>query len=210
MLLFAHTGLTLGITILAVNAIKLFQDNKSHNNNDQVSNHLSQIDQNTWQDKLKSLTSLENQVDMRLLLIGSLLPDIIDKPLGNFVLSGTLNNGRIYSHTLVFLVLLSLLGLFLYRRKQSTGLFILSFGTFIHLILDGIWYNYETLLWPLFGFSFEPAVGENFFASLVHILSTNSLVYVPEIIGLLLIVWFAYQVIRRHQVIAFFQTGRVK
>jgi hypothetical protein len=36
--------------------------------------------------------------DIRLLILGSLLPDLIDKPLGHIILPE--NNGRIFAHTL--------------------------------------------------------------------------------------------------------------
>ena len=49
------------------------------------------------------------KVDFRIVAVLAMLPDIIDKPLGHFVLGETLNNGRIYAHTLVFLVLVAII-----------------------------------------------------------------------------------------------------
>lgn len=45
--------------------------------------------------------------DLRFWALGSLLPDIIDKPVGRYILAGTFQyNGRIFSHTLLLVVLL--------------------------------------------------------------------------------------------------------
>jgi GTP-binding protein len=72
MLLFAHTGITLGTAKVMARAAG-------------------------WREK-----GLPAQLDYRLVLIGSMLPDLIDKPLGGVILP--LGNGRIYSHTLLFLL----------------------------------------------------------------------------------------------------------
>ncbi len=47
------------------------------------------------------------------MLIGSMLPDIIDKPLGGLICKETLGNGRTYAHTLLFLLLPFGLSMFL-------------------------------------------------------------------------------------------------
>lgn len=44
------------------------------------------------------------------ILVGSVLPDIIDKPLGGIILKDTIGNGRIYAHTLLFLLSLFVIG----------------------------------------------------------------------------------------------------
>jgi hypothetical protein len=81
--------------------------------------------------------------DIRLLVIGALLPDIIDKPLGHIILSE--NNGRIFAHTLLFSVSLLLIAL-AYRKLLP-----LSLGVSVHQLLDGIFLDPEGALWPLFG-----------------------------------------------------------
>ena len=85
--------------------------------------------------------------DIRLLILGSLLPDIIDKPLGHLILPE--NNGRIFAHTLVFAVLI-LLAALAYRPLMP-----LSLGISIHHILDGVFLYPKSALWPLLG-GFEP------------------------------------------------------
>ena len=82
-------------------------------------------------------------IDIRLLVIGSILSDLIDKPLGHFILPE--NNGRIFAHTLLFVLILFAAGL-IYRPVMG-----LTIGASIHLILDGMFLDPRTALWPLFG-----------------------------------------------------------
>jgi len=65
MLIFGHAGITLGATALLNGALT-----KSYS--------LCAGGRASW------LASLGNRIDIRLLLLGSLLPDIIDKPAGQF------------------------------------------------------------------------------------------------------------------------------
>ncbi len=43
--------------------------------------------------------------------IGAILPDLLNKPLGQILLVDTLNYGRIYAHTLILAVIMIILGL---------------------------------------------------------------------------------------------------
>ena len=97
------------------------------------------------------LKSLGQHIDIRILLIGSLLPDIIDKPLGYLIFPETLANGRIFCHTFLFLFLVIAIGLYFHRKVKSNWLLVLSFGTFTHLVFDQIWLAPHTLFWPLYG-----------------------------------------------------------
>ena len=55
-------------------------------------------------------------IDPAYLVIGSLLPDLIDKPLGTIVFPSAIANGRMITHTLFFSVTLFLTGLYLYSK----------------------------------------------------------------------------------------------
>lgn len=69
------------------------------------------------------------------LAIGALLPDLIDKPVGEVIFASTLANGRIIG-TLFFVLLLALIGVYVYKkRKDSRGLALAS-GSFFHLLED--------------------------------------------------------------------------
>ncbi len=68
---------------------------------------------------------LRTTIDSKYLAIGALLPDLIDKPLGRVIFASTFENGRIIGHTLFFSLILFLIGLYLYKKKEISGLFLL-------------------------------------------------------------------------------------
>jgi hypothetical protein len=103
-----------------------------------------------------------------LILLGTILPDLIDKPLYyglSFFLQkrgedlGIISGTRTFGHTGLFLILLFLAS----YRKASPTLFALALGTLTHLFLDCSIDLYEhtrpftihvPLFWPLTGFQF--------------------------------------------------------
>jgi inner membrane protein len=154
--------------------------------------------------------SLGDIIDIRLLLIGSLLPDIIDKPVGIFLFGETISSGRIYAHTLLFLVVISLAGFILYRSYRKNWLLVLSFGTFVHLILDEMWFETETLLWPLYGFAFERRDINNWLQWQWNELLTQPGVYIPEIVGGVILIMLVWVVVRNRRVFAFIKNGKLR
>lgn len=214
MLIFGHTGITLGAAALLTGALKsrhFSQDKGSQvaapgRRSSQAAPALS----DPPGDKVSWLTSLGSYIDIRLLLVGSLLPDIIDKPVGLFFFGGTFSHGRIFCHTLLFFILVTLAGLYLYQRHRKGWFLILSFGTFVHLIFDQMWHSPRTLLWPLYGFAFERAVLSDWVPNMLHALLTNPEVYVPELVGVAILLWFGLMLVRRRKVWAFFKYGQVR
>lgn len=152
--------------------------------------------------------NISGRLDYRLVLVGSMLPDIIDKPLGGLILRESLGNGRIYSHTLLFLLLLWGLGYFFRYRFRRPGGLVLAGGSLVHCVLDGMWLFPGTLLWPAYGWSFPKGHPENWlqlwFNNLVH----NPLVYVPEFVGGVVLLYFAIRVITWRGLKNFMETGR--
>ena len=134
---------------------------------------------------------LRLKIDYRIVLLGSLLPDIIDKPLGMIVLP--LHNGRVLAHTLLFTIVL------LAMASKSKSYSVLSIAVFFHLIEDEMWLEPETLLFPLYG-----RFPEKEFASFSEYLSRIAEEYTPslsrtfifEIVGLFIIVLFVMKKMR--------------
>lgn len=85
--------------------------------------------------------------------VGSVLPDLIDKPLGHIFLANTLNYGRIYGHTLLFLFALLIAGLLLFTVYPRAGPLILALvaGVLSHQFLDFMWTEPVNWSWPLSG-----------------------------------------------------------
>jgi membrane-bound metal-dependent hydrolase YbcI (DUF457 family) len=83
--------------------------------------------------------------------LGSILPDLIDKPLGHIILSGSVDFGRIYAHSGLFFLAMMVVALAYQRRKGSWILLALVAGMFSHLVLDSMWQMPVTLFYPLLG-----------------------------------------------------------
>ena len=192
MLPLGHMGITLGTAVLLDGALS-----KS-----------CPLSVQSAQPTQQSKPSVLSQIDLRLLLVGSLLPDIIDKPLGQVFFRDTFSNGRIFCHTLLFPLLIALAGFYLYRRYRKTWPLVLSFGTFVHLILDQMWLEHRALLWPLYGFAFEKIDLTGYEEGILHGLRNSPAVYVPETIGAVILVWLFVKVVHRRKVCAFARKGR--
>ena len=213
MLVFGHTGITLGAAaVLAgiVNSGRLPEaaENQATDSPPRSSRPIPALN-NFPRDKVSWFTSLGSYIDIRLLLIGSLLPDIIDKPIGQFFFKETFSNGRIFCHTLLFLIIITLTGLYLYRRRSTTWLLVLSFGTFTHLVCDLMWRSPRTLLWPIYGLAFERLDLIDWMPRMLHMLVTYPKVYVPELVGAVILIWFAVGLVRGRKAFAFVKYGQV-
>lgn len=193
MLLLAHTGITTGCAWLAGKAVPLFRGKKPAAGAGEAA---------------REPVRARPLIDYRLLFAGSILPDIIDKPLGIYLLADQLGNGRIFAHTLLFALVLLGSGFALYRLRRNTGGLVLAGGVFAHLILDSIWLTPRTFLWPLFGLAFDKHSTEDWMSGILDALLAKPGVYIPEIIGLVLLVAFFYPLVRDRQMIEFFKTGR--
>lgn len=84
-------------------------------------------------------------------MLGALLPDLVDKPLGILVLGGALGSGRIFLHTLLFLLVLVLAGAIVYRRYGRPALLAVGVGVASHQVLDTMWTQPKAWLYPLLG-----------------------------------------------------------
>lgn len=129
-------------------------------------------------------------------LLGSMLPDIIDKPLGA-VLFGTPAMGRTFAHTLLFLLLF--LALAFYRKDLRMDS--LTGGVSAHLLLDFMWQSPRILLWPLLGgFPWAADLSTlDYWQSLLRGLG-DPMVAGPEMLGLAYLLYFAWQ--RREEIIS--------
>jgi inner membrane protein len=123
------------------------------------------------------------RLDYRWVLLGAILPDLIDKPLG--VVLGL--DTRIWGHTFLFLfVVLALSCVPAVRSLRLVG-----FGVATHLLLDEMWLESAIALYPLEGWTFPPAEfhPEDWIDALLH----NPLVQFGEITGSLILLAFAWR-----------------
>jgi len=83
--------------------------------------------------------------------IGSVLPDIVDKLLGRIIFSSSLDNGRIFFHSLGIVLLFAIVGLIVWNYYRSFSFLIVGFGVLIHQIVDMMWAEPATWYYPLLG-----------------------------------------------------------
>lgn len=162
------------------------------------------------------LRSLAERMDLRILFLGSMVSDIIDKPIGRVIFRETYDNGRIYAHTLLFLMLVSAVALYMYRRRGNSAGLVFSFGVLIHLFLDAMWFRPRTLFWPLLGLSFGEYPTDLYSWSGIQAVMEKvvanpamALMALPELMGGLVLVWFAWHLVKSRRVCAFLKLGRV-
>ncbi len=190
MLVFGHAGLTLGAGLLVKNKLAKEAPIGSTNVN-----------------PVSSTRRFVNRLDLRLLFVGSLLPDIIDKPLGLILLSREIGYGRIYAHTLIFLLIISTIGIMVYRRRGREWILTLALGVLSHLILDEMWAYPRTLFWPVYGLSFPRENVSDYLSILLHELTTEPKVYIPEALGLIVFIFFVGWLIKKRVFWRFIRKG---
>ncbi len=155
------------------------------------------------------------QLDYRILLIGSLLPDIIDK--STSLIFPSLNSPKGFAHSLLFAITILVVSLYLHIKRGNFKGVPLAFGTLVHLILDQMWLLPNTLLWPVYGWGFEGpkiAIPGNLWGSLNSVLQSiwssvmTSRVYLAfEIIGALILTAFFANLLKQKRLGIFLKTG---
>jgi inner membrane protein len=122
------------------------------------------------------------RIDYRLILIGAILPDLVDKPVA-FLLN---LDSRLWAHT--FLFLFAILALSFVPSWRS--LRFIGFGVATHLLLDQIWNEPRVVLYPAYGWTFPAAAFnvDRWFDALAH----DAVVQVSEVVGFALLVAFAW------------------
>lgn len=141
------------------------------------------------------------ELDFRLVLLGAILPDLIDKPLGAILHL----EARLWAHSLLFLAALLAASLLPALRDLKW----VGFGDAVHLLVDLIWQQPMVALWPLLGIGFPP--GEQSFGGYLQILLSDPYVQFGELVGgaiLIAVVWH-YRLYRWTVMRRFLRDGRL-
>ncbi len=83
--------------------------------------------------------------------IGSILPDIFDKLIGRVIFYSSLDNGRIFFHSLGIVLLFAIVGLLFWKYYRSFAFLGVGFGVLVHQVVDMIWKDPVTWYYPLLG-----------------------------------------------------------
>lgn len=135
------------------------------------------------------------KINYLFIIIGALLPDIIDKPIGEGIFASVFNNGRIYAHTLLFCLLLSVIVINYYKKKRNSTVLLIPIATFMHLLEDQMYMTPQTLFWPIYGWQFPQVYHSNdLLEYLLRVMKSTytfkaSYGFVSEIIGMIIIIY---------------------
>ena len=153
---------------------------------------------------------LARSLDYRLVIAGSMLPDVLDKPLGLWLAPELVNHSlRSVGHTAVFAGLLLIVSFALLRGGWSLVPAVLSASSAGHLVLDQMWGQASVVLWPALGWAFPPGpdVAE---WSASHLRNLAMFYRDPfELVGFLVILALAARVSRPGAFDRFWRAGAV-
>lgn len=129
-------------------------------------------------------------MDLRWVALGSILPDLIDKPIGSVLFHDQLGSHRLAAHAMVFPVLLLGVVMLVTRRErpERKALIGVVIGALFHLVLDAAWADPEVFWWPFLGFEF-PEIPDSALLPLLRAMVTNPMVWVGEAIGLAYLIY---------------------
>ena len=125
----------------------------------------------------------DRTADLRYLLVGSLLPDLLDKFL---YLVAVTDSSRTYGHTLLLGVLTLFIVMFITNKKNSNrkSYLLVPIALFFHLLLDEMWLFKETLFWPIFDGQFSQHISSADSLLELFIISINKTeILIKEFIG---------------------------
>lgn len=151
------------------------------------------------------------KVDVRFLLLGAILADLIDLPIGTLILADRYSTGELWAHSLILPTIYMAAVLVLTRRgRRRRAWMALGVGWLFHLLLDGMWVSQEVFLWPFFGFGI-PAGDAPFWPLAWERALSDPWRWVLEAMGIgyLIWLWFAVGLNRSERRAGMLETGRL-
>ena len=129
------------------------------------------------------------KVDVRFLLLGAILADLIDMPIGTIFLADRFSTGELWLHSLLLPVTFMSFVLIATRRgRRRRAWMALGVGWLFHLLLDGMWMNQEVFLWPFFGWEI-PAGEAPYWPLAWERALSDPWRWIKEMVGLSYLVW---------------------
>jgi inner membrane protein len=128
------------------------------------------------------------RIDYRFILIGAILPDLLDGFLGLFFFSGP--SGRWIAHSLLAVIAVAVLTILFLKGEKRLSWFGLSVGWLLHLVGDGMWAAPRTFFWPAFGSGFDTTTREPYSWSLILHPLAHLGTWGGEVLGIAILAWF--------------------
>ncbi len=127
-------------------------------------------------------------MDLRFLALGALLPNIIDMPVA-VVMWSSWQAPRLWSHSFLFGSLVMVVVLVATsrgpRRKQWM---LVATGVLVHLGLDSMWLDPQTLWWPFLGWEFTETAYATFGAYVGGVLA-DPWMWIGELVGFVYLIY---------------------
>jgi hypothetical protein len=105
--------------------------------------------------------SLHTPIDYRLVALGSLLPDMVDRVIRAATKREWSRHQHLLGHSLLLNAPAVAAGIGLARRRRDPRLLGFAAASITHLAVDPVIRSPQTLLWPLFGAAFPESRGLN-------------------------------------------------
>lgn len=210
MFIFGHIGITIGVGML-IEAITNHQHTKERIQESESDYSTGQVVKRGTNSRVykPNIIPVGKWLDYRLLVLASMLPDIIDKPMGQVFLKDTFNYGRIYGHTLVFVLITGILGMWVFKKWGKGWLLIMAFGSFMHDMEDQSWRWPQVLLWPLKGWGFPKEDLNVWLSGVYRAIVTEPDVFIPELVGIVILALAAIRVFRNRRFQYALKTGHI-
>jgi inner membrane protein len=128
------------------------------------------------------------RVDYRFVLIGAVLPDVVDGVLNVVWLHEPA--GRSMAHTIVAVIVVTVVILLTFEGERRLSVFGIGVGWLLHLVGDGMWQAPRTFLWPAFGTDFALRPAEPYSWDLLAHPLDHLVTWGGELVGLALLAWF--------------------
>ena len=128
------------------------------------------------------------RVDYRYVLIGAVLPDVVDG-----ILNVTLMDepaGRSIAHTLAAVIVVTVFILLAFRAERRLSVFGIGVGWLLHLVGDAMWLAPRTFYWPAFGTRFAARPPEPYSWDLLTHPLDHLATWGGEVLGLAVLAWF--------------------
>jgi inner membrane protein len=128
------------------------------------------------------------RIDYRMVLIGALLPDLVDGVLGLVWFEEAA--GRWIAHSIFAAIGVAIVILLTFSGERRQSLFGIGVGWLLHLVADGMWLAPLTFLWPAFGTEFSTAPREPYSWDLFTEPLSHLSTWGGELVGLAILAWF--------------------
>ena len=127
------------------------------------------------------------RVDYRFVLLGAVLPDLVDGVSCFFYECG---GGRGVAHSLLANVAVTVLIILLLRGEMRLSVFGIGVGWLLHLVADGMWDAPKTFFWPVAGTDFAVSPAEPYSWDLITDPLAHLSTWGGELVGVAILAWF--------------------